>query len=221
MSEKYYYVNSLNEVVGPNSMEELLKLKANGTIQDSTLVAAEGSSGWTPLSKLIADSKPNPISLTGTEVMQTPYKGAQASILAKYMPLESGEYVLCDLQGNAYNLSPNIFARLAALFEKLFSIVLGCPKTAHVIVTNKRIIVVEFQKMFWVFLASASAKSVMPRSIGSTGYRFARSLIFFRSHYLEFIQGNSGTLVKSAKGKGRVYEVIRCIVSLADKVTIR
>jgi hypothetical protein len=48
------------------------------------------------------------------------------------------------------------------------------------------------------------------------GYTFARSLIIFKSHYLEFYQGGVGTLVKSAEGKGRVYDMIRSAASLTD-----
>lgn len=221
MTNQYYYLNDANEAVGPHSMGELLELKSKGVIHDSTLVVPMGSQDWIPMSQIASPSKPKTISSNSAVVMQAHYTGPQAEVLAKYMPLETGESVLCDLQGNAYNVSPNIFARITGLLEKLVSIIFGCPKTAHVIVTDRRVIVIEVQMMFWVYLASVTAKSLMPRSIGSMGYQFARSLIFFRSHYLEFSQGGTATLVKSAEGKDRVYQMIRSIVSLADKVTTK
>lgn len=142
-------------------------------------------------------------------------------ILEKYMPLEAGEEVVSHLEGNAYNLSPNIFMRIASLIERVFAILVGCPKKAHVVVTNRRVIVIEIQKFLWFFIGSANAKSVMPRSIGSLGYQFARSFIFFKSHYLEFSSGNNGALVKSKSGKDRVYEMIKSIVNLAEKTTTK
>lgn len=142
-------------------------------------------------------------------------------ILNKFMPLEDGEIVTCHLEGNAYNVSPNIIARLFGFIERILSIILGSPKKAHVIVTDRRVILIEVQKMFWFFTGSISAKSIMPRSIGSLGYVFARSLIFFKSHYLEFNSGAVSALIKSRSGRDRVYESIKSIVSLAEKTTLK
>jgi hypothetical protein len=152
---------------------------------------------------------------------QSPGMLNQAELLFKYMPLESGEFVMRHLEGNAYNLSPNIFARIAGLIEGLVLAVSGCPKKVHVIVTNRRVILIETQKLFWILLGSASAKSIMPRSIGSTGYRFARSFIFFESDYLEFSHGSFGFLVKSKAGRDAVYEIIKSIVTLSEKVSTK
>lgn len=142
-------------------------------------------------------------------------------ILKKFMPLESGEEVVCYLEGDANNISPSIFARLLSFFESIISWLLGSPKKAHVIVTNRRMIVIEIQKFLWIFIGSTSATSVMPRSIGSLGYQFARDFIFFRSHYLEFCSSSKSALVKSKSGKDRVYEMIKSAVNLADKVTAK
>jgi hypothetical protein len=142
-------------------------------------------------------------------------------ILEKYMPLEPGEEVICHLEGNAYNISSNIILRIAGFIERIVAILIGCPKKAHVIVTNRRVIIIEIQKFLWFFIGSASAKSVMPRSIGSLGYQFARSFIFFKSHYLEFSSGSVLKLVKSKSGKDRVYEMIKSIVNLAEKITTK
>jgi hypothetical protein len=142
-------------------------------------------------------------------------------ILEKYMPLESGEEIVCHLEGDAYSVSPNIFVRIFAFIERIFAILIGSPKKAHVIVTNRRVIIVEIQKFLWFFIGSTNAKSVMPRSIGSLGYQFTRSFIFFKSHFLEFNSGNVTTLVKSKSGKDRVYEMIKSIVNLAEKISTK
>ena len=142
-------------------------------------------------------------------------------VLEKYMPLEVGEEVICHLEGNAYNLSPSIFARVFSLAERVIAILLGCPKIAHIIVTNRRVIIIEVQNVLWVFIGYAGARSVMPRSIESLGYQFARSFLLFESHYLVLSTGSVDTLVKSKSGKGRVYEMIKSIVNLAEKTTTR
>jgi hypothetical protein len=161
------------------------------------------------------------ISSSRSSMTQSPEALKQTELLFKYMPLEPGELVTQHLEGNAYNLSPNIFARITGAIESIFHLLLGCSKKAHVIVTNRRVILIETQQLFWVLLGSASAKSIMPRSIGSTGYKFARSLVFFESNYLEFSHGSFGFLVKSKNGRDPVYEVIKSIVTLSEKVSTK
>ena len=142
-------------------------------------------------------------------------------ILERFMPLENGEDIVSHLEGNAYTNSSNPIIRLIYFIIRIFSIILGCPSKAHVIVTNRRLIVIQTTKFLWFFHGSADAKSVMPRSIGSMGYHFARSFLVFRSHYLSYSFDGSEVLVKSQEGRDKVYEMIACGVRLAEKVSVK
>lgn len=142
-------------------------------------------------------------------------------VLEKYMELEPHESILNVLEGNAYNTSPNIFARLFGFLERIFSIILGCPRKAHVVVTNRRTIVIEIRKMLWFFDGSVRAAAFTPRSITSIGYVLARSWLIFKSHYLEFHSSASSFIVKSKGGKKPVDDTIKSIMSLAEKVTAK
>jgi hypothetical protein len=51
-SNRYFYVDSLNQAAGPIDLSELHKLRAAGTIQDTTLVVQEGGQDWVAFSTL-------------------------------------------------------------------------------------------------------------------------------------------------------------------------
>ncbi|MDA0325264.1 MAG: DUF4339 domain-containing protein, partial [Verrucomicrobia bacterium] len=51
-SNRYFYVDSLNQAAGPIDLPELHKLRAAGTIQDTTLVVQEGGQDWVALSTI-------------------------------------------------------------------------------------------------------------------------------------------------------------------------
>ncbi|EHD0099143.1 hypothetical protein JZN58_004118 [Vibrio vulnificus] len=139
-------------------------------------------------------------------------------LLEKHMPLVADEQILNHLKGNAYNMSSNIVLRILGNIERIFSLLTGSQKTVDVIVTDNRVITIEVSKFLWIFDGTVRARSYTPRSVSQVGYALQRELLIFKSHYLEFISGSSSYLVKSKDGKTKVYEMIKSLVSLADKV---
>ncbi len=142
-------------------------------------------------------------------------------ILDDYMPLEEGETITSSLEGDAYNISPNIIIRLFAVIEKIIAIIIGAPRKVYIIVTESRVITIETKKILWFIDSSVQARSYTPRSISQVGYSLSRDWLIFKSHYLEFVSGNVSYLIKSKEGKDKVYEVINKLVSLAEKVTAK
>jgi hypothetical protein len=139
-------------------------------------------------------------------------------LLEKHMPLETGEQILNHLKGNAYNTSSNIVLRILGNIERIFSLLTGTQKTVDIVVTDNRVITIEVSKFLWIFDGSVNARSYTPRSVSQVGYALQRELLIFKSHYLEFMSGSASYLVKSKDGKTKVYEMIKSLVSLADKV---
>ena len=141
--------------------------------------------------------------------------GAQA-LTNKYMPVLVDEEIVSELKGDAYNMSPNIFARFFGMIEKIISWLLTVPKIAHIIVTNKRVIVVEARKFLWFFTWSVTSDSYTPKNVVKYGYAMLRSYIFFKSHYLTFGVHGENLLIKSDEGKVKVDEVNQAIAKLTS-----
>ncbi|MBT8517453.1 hypothetical protein G6645_00020 [Polynucleobacter paneuropaeus] len=154
------------------------------------------------LHKILADWFPNTF-------------GAKA-LTNKYMPALVDEEIVSELEGDAYNMSPNIFARFFGMIEKIISWLLTVPKIAHIIVTNKRVIVVEARKFLWFFTWSVVSNSYASNNIVKHGYAMLRSYIFFRSHYLIFGVVGENLYIKSDQGKVKVDEVNQAITKLTS-----
>jgi len=142
------------------------------------------------------------------------------SLLETYMPLKGGETLLASLEGDAYNVSPNIVYRLMGLIERIVAILTGSPRKVYIIVTDTRVITIETQKSFWVIDKTITARNYLPRAINRVGYMLQRDFLVFKSHYFEFnATGMSLPLmIKSKDGKQKVYEMIYKTSFLAERV---
>ena len=134
----------------------------------------------------------------------------------KYMPTLVGEEIVSELKGDAFNSSPNIFALFFATIQKIIAWLIGVPKIAHIIVTNKRVIVVEARKFLWFFTGSVISNSYAPNNVVKCGYAMLRSYIFFRSHYLIFGVVGENLYIKSDQGKVKVDEVNQAIAQITS-----
>lgn len=62
-SNRYFYVDSLNQAAGPIALHELQKLRTADTIQDATLVVQEGGQDWVAFSTLVPIPSAEPASM--------------------------------------------------------------------------------------------------------------------------------------------------------------
>jgi hypothetical protein len=145
-----------------------------------------------------------------------PNKFGAKVLTNKYMPVLIDEEIISELMGDAYNMSPNIFARFFGMIEKIISWLLTVPKIAHIIVTNKRVIVIEARKFLWFFTWSVTSDSYAPKNVVKYGYAMLRSYIFFKSHYLTFGVHGENLLIKSDQGKVEVDLVNKAITKLTS-----
>lgn len=140
--------------------------------------------------------------------------------LSKYMNLTEGEELRQEIEGDAYNLDSNPIARLIGTITRVVSIILGFRKKAHIIVTNKRIIRIDFEKIFWFINKGVTATSMTPRSINNVGYSNVRSFLIFKTRY--FMIGTSGgdTLIKFQGNDKSLFEAVDNVNNTLEKITV-
>ena len=137
----------------------------------------------------------------------------------KYLQLSDGETELSRLEGNAYTVSSNPIVRIVMFFVGIIQFLIGSKSKVLVVSTSERLVIIQNQKFLWFFDASVSVRTVFPRGIVQTGYSMARSMIFFKTHYLSMSSGGTSEIFSSKSGKNGVDEMIRMIKSLKEKTS--
>ena len=144
----------------------------------------------------------------------------KSKLLDVYMPLKGGEKIIASLEGDAYNVSPNIIYRILGFIERIIAIITGSPRKVYIVITDTRVITIETKKAFWVIDKMIRARSFLPRSITRVGYVLGRDLLVFKSHYFEFSASSLSMplLIRSKEGKKKVYDLIYKTSFLAERV---
>jgi len=133
--------------------------------------------------------------------------------------LKSGEKVVSVLTGNSYTSSSNIIVRFFAAIIRIIAVILGCPTRKSIVCTNKRLITENNQKILYFFDYSSAIVAVAPRGLMQIGYKFQRSWIIFKNHYLTLVlAGTPQELILSKNGYNGVMEMINAAESLREKV---
>jgi len=133
--------------------------------------------------------------------------------------LKSGEKVVSVLTGNSYTSSSNIIVRFFAAIIRIIAVILGCPTRKSIVCTNKRLITENNQKILYFFDYSSTIVAVAPRGLMQIGYKFQRSWIIFKNHYLTLVlAGTPQELILSKNGYNGVMEMINAAESLREKV---
>jgi|SaaInl4_150m_RNA_FD_contig_21_1789881_length_670_multi_6_in_0_out_0_2 hypothetical protein len=141
-----------------------------------------------------------------------------------YFQLSDGEEELCRMTGNAYTLSSNPLVRIVMFFVKILQFFLGSVTRVLVVTTSERVVVIQNQKMLWIFDQSVTSRTVFPRGVSQIGYSMKRSFIFFKTHYL-LMASTGETEIFSAKSgegvtaKGKVEDMIKSVKSLKEKTS--
>ncbi len=138
--------------------------------------------------------------------------------LSKYMNLTEGEESVQEVEGDAYNSDSNPIARMIGTIIRIISIILGFRKKTHIIVTNKRVIRIDFEKILWVINKGVSAISMTPRSINNVGYSNIRTFLIFKTRY--FMMGTSGgdTFIKFQGNDKSLFEAVDNVNNTLEKI---
>ena len=133
--------------------------------------------------------------------------------------LKSGEKVVSVLAGNSYTSSSIVIVRFFAAIIRIITVILGCPTRKSIVCTNKRLITENNQKILYFFDYGSEIVAVAPRGLMQIGYKFQRSWIIFKNHYLTLVlAGTPQELVLSKNGYDGVMEMINAAESLREKV---
>ena len=112
----------------------------------------------------------------------------------KEFSLLEGEEVLQQIEGDAYNDSPNPIMRLIAAVVRIIWLILGVRFRAYIIVTNMRIVEITKKTILWGLLPGHTVVLTLnKKSIQSVGYEMASSWFIFRKFY--FLLANASGVV--------------------------
>ncbi|NDV65458.1 hypothetical protein [Bacteroides sp. 224] len=113
----------------------------------------------------------------------------------KEFTLMEGETILAEIEGDAYNDSPNPIVQLITAFLKVFWLILGIKLRTYIIATNLRIVQVDKKTIFWGMLPGDTCVITLNKaSIQSVGYAMATSFFIFRKFY--FLMANMSGLIR-------------------------
>lgn len=120
--------------------------------------------------------------------------------LKEFKELE-GENVLEQIEGDAYNDSPNPIVRLVMSIVRIILLILGVKLRTYVIITNLRIVQVTKKTVLWGFLpGDTEVLTLNKKSIQSVGYAMATSWFIFKK-YCFLLTNASGVIRITYNGK--------------------
>ncbi len=116
--------------------------------------------------------------------------------IKEFILLEN-ENILAQIEGDAFNTSPNPIAKCFGAAARFISSIFGMKLRTYIIATNQRIVKIEKTTLFWGLLKSdISVHTLNKRNIQSVGYMTSFSWFVFKTHY--FVISNMGSSVMVA-----------------------
>ena len=128
--------------------------------------------------------------------------------LENYVTLFDDEKILKSIEGDAYNMSANPIMRLIGSVIRFISVITGNRRKLHVLLTNRRVIFIDFRKMLWVIDKGVAVSSVTPRSIHSVGYSMVRVALFIKTNYFSLKRSAEHIFLKFKGDKGEVISAV-------------
>ena len=104
----------------------------------------------------------------------------------KELILLDGENILFQLEGNAYTESPNPLVKAIAAIFRAFGKLFGWSLRTYIVITNKRILRVDKEKIFWAIPRNTTVLTLPKTAIREVGYEQAIRLLFFKTLYFRF-----------------------------------
>lgn len=137
--------------------------------------------------------------------------------LKEFTPLE-GEHVLEQIEGDAYNDSPNPIVRIIIAIARLIWLILGVKWKTYIIITNLRIVEIDKKTILWGILPGATTVLTLNKqSVQSVGYAMASSWFIFRKFYF-LLANTSGVIRITYQGDA---ESLRRACSQIDQLVIQ
>jgi len=139
----------------------------------------------------------------------------------KYISIFEGEEVLKEVEGNAYNQDTNPLARLIGNIVRIISIILGFRMKTHIVITNKRVIRIDFKKVLWFINKGAKVMSMTPRSIGSVGYSNERVYLLFKSRFFILNTTTEQVYIKFKGNDSLLQDTVNQVSQLLENIQVK
>jgi hypothetical protein len=108
----------------------------------------------------------------------------------KEIILMDGEQITFNIEGDAYNDSPNPIAKLFGKITKLLGKFIGMSKRVYIVKTNMRMLMVEKAVMFWVIPTDTVVSTLSYSAIDTLGYAQVKAWLVFSSQYFQLALRN-------------------------------
>ncbi len=136
----------------------------------------------------------------------------------KYMRLQENEEIIKTVEGDAYNTSANPILRMIGFIVRIISICFGLRRKIHIIITNKRVVLIKFDKFLWVFDSGISVLGMTPRSIHTIGYGMVRSLLIFKTNYFILKTSSENIMLKFVGKKDALYDAVVDVNTVLEQI---
>jgi len=136
----------------------------------------------------------------------------------KFIKLSEGEEILQEVEGDAQTLGSGPLDKLIAVVTKVLDKVLGRSSKVMIIITNKRIISIASQKIFFVIDKGVDVVSYTPRSINYIGYALVKEWIIFNTRYFKVSTINGETLINFKGSKEELFDLTEKATSSLDRL---
>jgi len=133
----------------------------------------------------------------------------------KEVILKDGEKTLFQIEGNAYTESPNPIVKLLAAIVRVIGKLFGWSMKTYIVVTNKRIIRVDKEKILWVIPKNIIVLTLPKNSIREIGYAQTVRFLIFKTLYFRLQTHSENT---SISYNGTVEELNKIITQVTDLV---
>ena len=119
----------------------------------------------------------------------------------KYIKLSEGEEILQQVEGDANTLASGPLAKVISIITNLLDKVLGRSRKVLILITNKRIIELSTEKVFWKFDKGVNVVNYTPRAINYVGYALVKDWLVFNTNYfvLSTISAETKVIFKGKK----------------------
>jgi len=139
----------------------------------------------------------------------------------KYISIFDGEEILKEVEGNAYNQDSNPLARLIGTIIRIISIILGFRMKTHIVITNKRVMRIDFKKVLWFINKGVKVMSMTPRSIGSVGYSNERVYLLFKSRFFILNTTTEQVYIKFKGNDALLKDTVNQVSGLLENIQVK
>ncbi|MBT3234567.1 MAG: hypothetical protein HN353_01310 [Bdellovibrionales bacterium] len=103
----------------------------------------------------------------------------------KEVILMDGEQITFNIEGDAYNDSPNPVAKLVGVIIRVLGQLIGMSQRVYIVKTTNRLLLVSKNVIFWKIPKDTEVRTLSYTAVDSVGYAQAKRWLVFSSLYFQ------------------------------------